>query len=360
VPAPSPVSGEWAPRLARLEALRGNPSLSSALEALLDPLQAAERARITEFEALLKLRPATAAMALGLAQDGTLRLHVAEGGASANQASEAARRGCAAQGTTGCQVVVINGELRRDALLTVARGLGGQPASVVRPRLLILMARHINDWKIVVASAPRTAPPPIPAPAPPSPAPAPLPAPPSPSPSPPVPAPSPYPSPYPAPAPMPVPVPPPAPSPAPAPAPAPGAEWPRAVARLQADGSGSMARGLAALLGITAAEDLDRLERLQDAYKRLRWNSAVAVGERSGYLVIGAASGERRSDWAQEKALADCAGPGAPACVVVMTDGSFNKGALQNIANRLGQRSVQQVRDQFMRTVQRQLQAGPS
>lgn len=361
VPAPAPpvaapAAGEWGPRLARLEGPRAPASLGAALVALLEPMNADERALMTEFETQFKLRPAIGVLVMGVGPDGAFRWTWQTRAAVAERGAEAARRRCAELPASGCNVVLVNGEFRRDGLLAVARELGPLPAAAVRSRLLRGMQRSLGEWKAADLAEAASRPGSVVAasPVPPAPAPSPVPAPYPTAPSPPVPPP---------PA-----VPPAAPRTAEAaypraaepPADSSRGDWPQSISRLQSDGSGSLAGGLAALLRVTSPEDLAQLDRLQDAFKRMRWNSAVAMGERSGHLVIGAASGERRSEWAQERALADCARPGSPPCVIVMTDGSFNRSALLSVAGRLGQRPQPQVREQFMRAVQRQLQAGPS
>ncbi|WP_395700739.1 serine/threonine-protein kinase [Aquabacterium sp.] len=324
-PVPAPPGNEWQPRVARLEALRAPPALALQLAVLLEPLSADERSLAAEFEAQFKLRPMASALLFGVGPDGYFRYTWQTRAMSAERAVELARKRCGEMPASGCSAVIVNGDTRREGLLSAARELGAQPPAAVRQRVLRAFERTLGEWRQAdAASLQARAPSAAPAP------------------------------------------PPPAPSPAPAPsrpleaspAEAARAEWALAVARLHSDSTMSLASGLATLLHVTAADDLAQLDRLQSAVKRMRWNSALALGERNGYLVWGHVSGERRSDWAQERALGDCSRGSATPCTVVVADGSFRREGLMAVAGRLGSRHQQAVREVFLRQVQRSLQSG--
>ncbi|HSW03641.1 MAG TPA: hypothetical protein VLK61_03610, partial [Aquabacterium sp.] len=331
-PAPAPPPDEWRPRIAKLEALRGPVTLATGLTTLLEPFNAEERALAIEFETQFKQRPGPSALVLGVA-DGHFRAHWQTRGQSVQRAMEQARRRCVELPATGCSVVLANGEFQREGLLTVARELGSQPPGAVRGRMLRAFERAVGDWRQTDAAALAKTPASLPA--------------------------------YPAPA------PPPAPVPAPAPAPAPAArsnpetaadtaraEWSYALTQMRSESPGSIARGFELLLRINQAEDVDRLSRFQAALKRMRWNSAVAMGEKNGFLVFFYTHSERRADWAAERALADCNRAATSPCAVVMSDGSYSNAALMTVGTRLGSRGQQAVRETFMRYVQRKLQEG--
>ena len=103
---------------------------------------------------------------------------------------------------------------------------------------------------------------------------------------------------------------------------------------------------------------VERLQQLQSAVKRLRWKSAMAVGERGGLIAYGFSREERVVQWAEERAIAECAASGARNCTVVAVDGNLRPGAFIDFAGRLGGRGQAQVRETFLREVQRSLQSG--
>lgn len=327
-PGPAAANPEWRPRLAKLEAQRGPQTLASALSTLLEPLAPEERALALEFEAQFKQRPMPSALVVGVV-DGYFRSNWQTRGQSAERAMEQARKRCFEQAVAGCSVVLLNGEFQREAFLTAARELGAQPPSAVRARVIRGFERSLSEWRQADAGARAAsantgygtpAPPPVAA------------------------APAPAPSPT-------------ARSPEALAAEAAHAEWTQALASLRSEGPSNFSRGVELLLR-TTGEDSDRLSRFQSALKRMRWNSAVAMGEKNGYLVFAWTHSERRSDWAQERALADCNRASTAPCAVVMADGSYANSGLMSVGARLGSRNQQVVRENFMRYVQRKLQEG--
>jgi hypothetical protein len=85
----------------------------------------------------------------------------------------------------------------------------------------------------------------------------------------------------------------------------------------------------------------------------------MAIGERGGGLIgYGFSRDERVVQWAEERAIAECAASGARACTVVVVDGNLRPAAFIEFAGRLGGRGQAQVRETFLREVQRSLQSG--
>jgi hypothetical protein len=103
---------------------------------------------------------------------------------------------------------------------------------------------------------------------------------------------------------------------------------------------------------------VERLQQLQSAVKRLRWKSAMAIGDRGGLIGYGFSREERIVQWAEERAVAECTATGARGCTVVMVDGNLRPAAFIEFASRLGGRGQAQVRETFLRDVQRSLQSG--
>ncbi|MBI5255423.1 MAG: hypothetical protein HY855_02910, partial [Burkholderiales bacterium] len=132
----------------------------------------------------------------------------------------------------------------------------------------------------------------------------------------------------------------------------------QALRQLGAEPQATFARAMALLLNVSNPDELAQLDRLQTGFKRMRWYSAVAMGEKNGRLVLGWAHSERLSTWAHERALGDCNRAASTPCVLALTDGSFRNAALQELAPRLATQSQAAVRDAFMRNVQRMLRAG--
>jgi len=117
----------------------------------------------------------------------------------------------------------------------------------------------------------------------------------------------------------------------------------------------SLADGFATLLDVQSPDDRRRLDRLQTEVRRLRWKSALAVGVTTGgTLAWNSAQGESRTEWAEERALAECASQvPAPGCVIVAANGDLHAAALSTLASRLGTRPQADVREAFLRSIGR-------
>jgi hypothetical protein len=137
------------------------------------------------------------------------------------------------------------------------------------------------------------------------------------------------------------------------------ADWARAQAALRASpGPKSLAAGLVAMLGVQAESDLDAMRRFEAAVKRLRWNAALAMGERNGSIVYTYAFGESKESWARERAIATCAGLTSSPCVVVFSNGDVRNADLASVASRLAARPQASVRRAFVESVNRTLARG--
>jgi predicted Ser/Thr protein kinase len=319
--AESPNAADWRERTARLQAARNPLGLPAALGLLLDLPSADDRRVAADLDTLMKSRPPHSALALAVS-DGQLRFHWQSGRPSANGAADAAVRRCRELfgSKAGCAAVVVNGDFKRDAFTSVAGLLGSHNAATVRSRFLRTLDRAIAEQRAKDAPAPAepvaatpagrdtgTAPatPPRPVPA------------------------------------------------------RPVNEWADAVAQLRsAEGGLTLARGFELLLQVKDVGEVERLQQLQSAVKRLRWKSAMAIGDRGGLIGYGFAREERIVQWAEERAVAECAASGARGCTVVMVDGNLRPAAFIEFAGRLGSRGQAQVRETFLRDVQRSLQSG--
>jgi predicted Ser/Thr protein kinase len=326
-PAPSPASApvpapnEWAARLdpARLEAAPVPTTLSAAARRILDPVDAGDAARLIEFDAQLARQEPPFAYAIGVSQ-GRL-VHAWSTGADAAAAAAAARRRCSEIQAQGCMTVYVDGLLRRRAFFDVARGLGAQPPRAVRSAWMQSVTDATRDLRTAVAAAP--SPPAASAPAP---------------------------------APAPAPVPRPAAQPPAASAVAPQEnEWSKARSRLRDAQPGTLAAALALLLDAETPADRERLDRLQTAVKRLRWKSALAVGvNASGHLVWRFVEAQPRNEWAEDRVMQLCSPNVKDGCVVVAANGDFRPAALVTVAGRFGARPQAEVRDAFLRSVDKQ------
>jgi hypothetical protein len=147
--------------------------------------------------------------------------------------------------------------------------------------------------------------------------------------------------------------------PPPPPPPRPVNEWADAVVQLRsAEGGLTLARGFELLLQVKDPGEVERLRQLQAAVKQLRWKSAMAIGERGGLIGYGFSREERLVQWAEERAIAECTASGARGCTVVVVDGNLRPAAFIDFASRLGGRGQAQVRETFLRELQRSLQSG--
>ena len=318
--AESPTAADWRNRVSRLQAARNPLGLAAALGLLLDLPTADDKRVAADLDTLMKSRPQHSALAMAVS-DGQLRFHWQAGRPSADRAASDALRRCRELfgANAGCAAVVVNGDFKRDAFTSVAGLLGTQNAATVRQRFVRTLDKALAEQRAKDGPSPAEAVANTPA------APA-------------------------------------NPKTATASSPAqakPVNEWADAVAQLRAaEGGLTLARGFELLLQVKDAGEVERLQQLQSAVKRLRWKSAMAVGERGGLIAYGFSREERVVQWAEERAIAECAASGARNCTVVAVDGNLRPGAFIDFAGRLGGRGQAQVRETFLREVQRSLQSG--
>jgi hypothetical protein len=360
-PAPAAAIDPWRIQRDRVEAARGPLTLGQAMRLLLDVQKPDAREKLAEFDRMLASLPPHSALALGV-RDGHLRWRFQWRAADGATAAELALARCNEGGREPCRVVFQDGVFRKPAFLDATRGLGARDLETVRGTAVDSIAKNLPTWRERIAAAPPAAAPAT------APAPAPVQAP--------TPSPTPTPTPTPAPTPSPVPVAPPPvapapppvvaaapPAPAPAPAPAAAAElsadWAQAQAALRASpGPRSLADALVVMLGVQAEADLDVIRRFDSAVRRLRWNAALAMGERNGVIVFSYAFGEAREAWARERALAACASNAGSACVVVFSNGSVRNADLATVLQRVGARPQAAVRRAFVESANRTLARG--
>jgi hypothetical protein len=368
-PPAKPVD-PWQAQRSRVEAARGTLSAGQAMRLLLDVQGAGDRELLAEFDRMLAGLPAHSALALGV-RNGQLRWRTQSRGADSGTASRLALQRCNEGLPTPCRVVMRDGEFSSDAFLDATATLGDADIDSVRGTTLRAIAGSLKAWKeqqvaaALPAPAPRpadaaAAPPVAQAPAGPTPAAAGGTA-------------TPARTPVAAPAPMPQPpggatppppavvaAAPPARPPATAEATATAAEWARAQAALRASpGPASLGDALVVMLGAQAEADVDALRKFGAAMKRLRWISALAMGEsRNGLIAYGYTSNWSKEVWAHERALADCARATNSPCVVVFVNGDVRNGELASLAGKLAARPQATVRRAFVESTKQTLARG--
>jgi hypothetical protein len=315
-PAATSPADEWVRRAARLQSAREVTQLGAALALLLGPVSAEERAVIDEFDAALRTRPPHAALVVGAAASGHAVYAWRSRQSSAEAAVDAARRHCREQWSANCRPVLVDGRFQRDGLAAAAREFTMPVATVraaVLPHLVTSTQRLRREDAARAAGAAVSTP--AAAAVPPGPATA------------------------------------AAPSAAKA-----AAGWAPAVARLRsAPASTSFAQALALLLDVQASEDRALLDRLQARVLKLRWHSAVALGDRDGWLGFHPGQGERTAQWAAQEALARCRRSGAARCVIVHANDQFQRAGLIEFAAGLDRRPPAQVREAFLRWLRKWL-----
>jgi serine/threonine-protein kinase len=342
-PPPAPAN-DWPARLARINKLKPDTTLTQALRRLLDPLSAAEQQTMADFEALLHRQPASTGLAMGI-KNGYFHYWWVRSAAGPASAGIGARKRCEERHGITCHPVLVDGALQPEGFTAVARDLGAKPPEAVRAELLQAFALSITNARQPSAAS---APAPVPAPSPAKPVPA---APQAPTPAPasasrPSPASASPPSARPA-------------VPAPATASTPSAAsaaagWNAARAKLRGPAAPQdLAGALAVLLQAEAPADLAVLGRLQAHTKRQRWNSAVAMGVLDGRITWRSISEQPRADWAREKVLSQCTDGGGSNCVIVAANGEAQLDAVRALAGRLGARSQAEVRQQLLKTLDR-------
>ncbi len=323
-PPPAAPARPWIAARERLDNAPAAAGLAGALRALLDVQDAKGRQTLADFERFVNALPEHSALAFGV-RDGQLRMRWQFRAGSGAVAAEMALRRCAEAAGRPCALVSSDADFRKPALQEVARQFGMADVASVRMAFVQTLASSLHGWRESIA-----APPPAAASG----------------------APAPYAA---------------APSPAPASSPAPAAAAP---ARAASDWAGAQARlrggeapralggALAVLLQAQAEEEVDTLNRFDSAVRRLRYSSAVAMGERGGSIVFGYAHGESRGNWAEERAVAACSGIGAQGCTVVWVNGSTRAAELAALAGRLESHSQSSVRHRFVELLRVRLSKG--
>lgn len=366
-PAPAPVVAAppakpvdpWQAQRARVEAARTSLSTGQAMRLLLDVKSAEERDLLADFDRMLADMPAHSAVALGV-RDGQLRWRTQSRAADNATASRLALQRCNEGLPVPCRVVLRDGEFSSDSFLAVTSALGEVDVATVRGTTLRAITNNLKLWREQLATAAAAAAPPA-APAVTSPAPKPAVAPP--------PAPATTAAPAPGPAPGPVAAAPtptvavtaaPPGKPAATEAAAPSAEWTRAQAALRASpGPASLADALIVMLGAQSEADVEALRRFGSAMKRLRWISALAMGEsRGGNITYNYTFGWGKESWAQERVLADCARATNSPCVVVFVNGDVRNGELAALTSRFAARPQATVRRTFIESTKQTLAKG--
>jgi len=323
---------------------------------LLDVQGADDRELLAEFDRMLAALPAHSALALGV-RDGQLRWRTHSRGGDSGTASRLALQRCNEGLPTSCRVVMRDGEFSSDAFLDATATLGEADIASVRGTTLRAVASHLKASREqqVAAAVPTPAPRPADSAAAPSAAPA---------------APTPAATTAggtPAPARTPVSTPPPAVVAAAPPARPPAvdasasaAEWARAQAALRASpGPASLGDALVVMLGAQAEADVDALRKFGAAMKRLRWISALAMGEsRNGMIAYSYTFNWSKEVWAHERALADCARATNSPCVIVFVNGDVRNGELASLAGKISARPQAAVRRAFVESTKQTLARG--
>lgn len=322
VPAAPPFAAEWQVRRDAVQA-RSRLSLPAALAVLLDLRSEDDRQKVVALDAWVNQRGPNMAASLGVVNG-----HLAwawRSGSSVAQAREAAMGRCAEVRASACAIVMVDGELRKTALLDVASGLGTLGVAEVRSGFMRSLNAALERGPAQQAAAAK---PPVPAPPlvaekPPAAA--------APEPTRPAAA-------------------------APAPVPTPAKEWADAVAALRSGaGRGSLAGALGVLFAAQRSDESEAFAKFERAMQRLPWKSALAMSQRDGgWVRYGWSSREQRSDWASDAALQACKRDAGANCVVVMVDGKLNEAAFLRFAEQFGQRPQAAVRDALVRALAKQ------
>jgi uncharacterized caspase-like protein len=133
---PSAATADWAPRIALLEKLRGQLTLSKAVAILLDINSAHDLSVLLTHEADVKQRRWQTAHALGADKHGNLIWAGSWNWRRAEYATETALEHCAKVAGDFCKVVVANGDFREQEFLDVAKRLAEQNVAAVRREYL--------------------------------------------------------------------------------------------------------------------------------------------------------------------------------------------------------------------------------
>ena len=139
---------EWTQRLALLERLRGQLTLSRALAILLDVNQKEELAMLLELEAVLKTDPMHSAYALSVNPAGQLAAGRGWRSRTPELAAVTAVSFCSKGGGESCRSVMVNGRFLENDFLEVARQFGKLDVVAVRGRYLkaLRAVRESSPW----------------------------------------------------------------------------------------------------------------------------------------------------------------------------------------------------------------------
>jgi len=348
-PLPPKAPDPWQAARNRLDAATLL-SPGQAMRLLLDVKGADERELLADFDRLLAAAAPHSAVAFGV-REGQLRWRTQSKAVDVATASRLALQRCNESLPLPCRVVLRDGEFSGGAFVEATASLGEVDVATVRSVALRSVANNVRAWREQQAAAAASAvpaPPGVIAPK------APTPTPPAYGAAPAAPAPAATPGPQ-------------GPTVTVAPSPKAQAEtanassdWARAQAALRASpGPASLADSLIVLLGAQSDADVDTLRRFGSAMKRLRWISALAMGEsRNGVIAYGYASGASKESWAQESALEVCARATSSPCSVVFVNGDARNAELVALAGKLSSRSQAAVRRAFVESAKQTLARG--
>jgi len=115
------ATSEWPGRLARVDKLKPDATLTQALRRLLEPMSATDRQTIASFEAMLRQQPSTVGLAMGI-KNGYFHYWWVRG-AGDTAAAALARTRCQERHATPCHPVLVAGALQPDGFAATARAL---------------------------------------------------------------------------------------------------------------------------------------------------------------------------------------------------------------------------------------------
>ncbi len=141
------------------------------------------------------------------------------------------------------------------------------------------------------------------------------------------------------------------------------AEWAPRIALLEnLRGKLTFSKALAILLDINSENDLTLLLAREVEIRRMRWNSAYAMGANSGgNLIIGGGIGWNRPTDATETAVEQCAGSaGSSLCKVVVLNGDFREKEFREMAVQLEKQPVSIIRQQYLQDLSAPLPTPPA
>ncbi len=127
-------------------------------------------------------------------------------------------------------------------------------------------------------------------------------------------------------------------------APSPSAQWNQIRTSLRAArGNASLSGALSVMLDAKDRPDEELLSQFEALTKRWRWNNALAMGVRNGYISYGWSTWQTRLDFAEERALGNCRSD--TSCVLIMVNGKLREDGIAALAEKLGSKSPAAVRE---------------